>query len=120
MRISLLGYNLLNETKTLLALPWTQANPKTLRLHLSADQSMQDSLSSDRADTADTALNYQADVPARQADNDSGELLFTHTFAYKTLVAGPSKLVVYMSAKTQDDIDVYVQVRKADAGGTIL
>ncbi len=121
MRLSLLGYNLPNEMLSLRALPWTEANSKTLRLDLNADQSMHDRSSfASLADVADATLSYQAYVPAKQADDDDGELLFKHTFSQKTLLAGSSKLVVHVSAETQNDLDVYVQLRKADAGGTIL
>ncbi|KAL2136664.1 hypothetical protein VTI74DRAFT_2396 [Chaetomium olivicolor] len=71
-------------------------------------------------DTAGDILDYQADVPAKQTDNDLGELLFKYTFPRRTVVAGPSKLVVHMSAEKQDDLDVYTQLRKADASGKIL
>ena len=116
VRLSLLGYNLPHEVKSLPALPWTQPGCATLKLHLGADQSLSESPRTTDA----TTLSYQADVPAKQADSDAGELVFKHTFAHKTLLAGPSKLVVHMSAEVQDDLDVYVQLRKADAHGTIL
>ena len=116
VRLSLLGFNLPHEIKSLLALPWTQPGCASLKLHLDADQSLHEGPT-----TADNAtLSYQADVPAKQTDSDAGELLFKYTFARKTLLAGPSKLVVHMSAEIQNDLDVYVQLRKADAHGTIL
>jgi predicted acyl esterase len=121
VRISLLGYNIPNVERSLPALPWARDDPKTLKLHLSADQSMHDpSPHASPPVVADTTLSYQADVPAKQADSDAGELLFKYTFSQKTMVVGPSKLVVHMSAETQNDLDVYVQLRKADARGTIL
>jgi predicted acyl esterase len=121
VRISLLGYNLPNEVQSLPALPWTQPDSKTLKLHLNADQSMYDPSSLTRkADIGNTTLSYQADVPAKQVDNDPGELRFKYIFPQKTLLAGPSKLVVHMSAETQNGLDVYAQLRKADASGTIL
>ncbi|KAJ4303869.1 hypothetical protein N0V88_001466 [Collariella sp. IMI 366227] len=49
-----------------------------------------------------------------------GELLFTYTFPHKTLLAGPSKLTIHLSSDSQDDLDIYVQLRKADAHGTLL
>lgn len=116
VRLSLLGYNLPHEVKSLPALPWTQLGCATLKLHLNADQSMHENPRSMEA----TTLSYQADVPTKQDDSDAGELLFKYTFPRKTLLAGPSKLVVHMSAELQDDLDVYVQLRKADTHGTIL
>jgi len=122
VRLSLLGYNLPREVKALQALPWTQPGCAKLKLHLNADQSMRESHAAAATTTTGnaTTLSYQADVPARQADSDAGELLFRYTFPRKTLLAGPSKLVVHMSAEVQDDLDVYVQLRKADAHGNIL
>lgn len=108
--------------KTLPGLPWTQPGCATLKLRLDADQSMNEAPSpAGSADNTNaTTLSYQADVPAKQADSDAGELLFKYTFPRKTLLAGPSKLVVHMSAETQNDLDVYAQLRKADASGKIL
>jgi hypothetical protein len=53
-------------------------------------------------------------------DDDDGELLFTHTFSKKTFVVGPSPLTVYVSAEKQNDLDVYVMLRKADANDVLL
>lgn len=117
VRISLLGFNLPNEVYSLPSLPWTQPNPTSLKLYLNPDQSL---TTTPPSTTTPTTLPYQADVPALQTDADEGELRFTYTFPQKTLLAGPSKLVVHLSAELQNDLDVYVQLRKADAAGNIL
>lgn len=98
-------------------LPWLQSESKSLRLHLNADQSLTETKPSG-AEAA--VLEYQADAPAMNRDDDEGELLFTHTFNERTIVVGPSTLTVHLSAEKQNDLDVYVMLRKADANGVLL
>lgn len=76
-------------------------------------------LASRPAQTASSQL-YQADVKALQIDQDSEELLFTHTFTETTYLIGASKAVLYMSCPSHDDLDVFVQLRKASSDGEIL
>ena len=65
-------------------------------------------------------LSYQADTPALQVDGDSEELLFSYTFNTKSHMVGYSKAVLYMSCPDHDDLDVFVQLRKASADGKLL
>lgn len=66
-------------------------------------------------------LSYQADVATFNNDSSTdGELLFNYTFPERTYVAGSSEVVINLSAELQDDLDVYVMIRKADANGTLL
>jgi hypothetical protein len=66
------------------------------------------------------SLTYQADAPAQQIDNDPEELRFEHTFKTTTHIIGYSRTVLYMSCEQADDLDVFVQLRKADRNGKLL
>ena len=66
------------------------------------------------------SASYHSDAPALQMDSDSEELLFEWTFRRRTAVVGYPKAVLYMSCQQHDDMDVFVQMRKADEHGTIL
>jgi predicted acyl esterase len=68
----------------------------------------------------DASFTYQADALAQQADNDPEELHFEHTFEATTHVVGYSRAVLYMSCEQADDLDVFVQLRKADRNGKLL
>lgn len=117
MRYKVLGYNRPSEEVVLPGLPWMQPESKSLRLHLNADRSLTEN--KPRGDET-TVLEYQADAPAMNRDDDGGELLFTHTFREKTFVVGPSTLTFHVSAEKRNDLDVYVMLRKADANGVLL
>jgi predicted acyl esterase len=64
--------------------------------------------------------SYQADAPALQVDEDPEELFFSYTFKTKSHMVGYSKAVLYMSCPDYDDLDVFVQLRKTSADGTLL
>lgn len=53
-------------------------------------------------------------------DNDSGELRFTWTFQEKSYMLGCPRASIYVSSKDHDDLDVFIQLRKADKSGNIL
>jgi uncharacterized protein len=97
-------------------LPWTQDGAKQLRLYLNADQTL--SLANEDSEAA--VLYYQTDVPGMNRDDDDVELLFKYTFPKRAVIAGPSKVTVYLSAEKQDDLHFYVMLRKADVDGNIL
>lgn len=65
-------------------------------------------------------LSYQSDVRALQVDSDSEELLFEYTFPRKACILGCSRAFLEMSCQDSDDMDVFVQLRKADKNGHIL
>lgn len=94
---------------------WPIPSTKYQALHLNADNQL-----SINPPTEVHTQTYQADVPALQVDSDSEELVFTYTFARQAFVVGHSKAVLYMSCSSHDDLDVFVQLRKASADGTIL
>ncbi|KAI1501205.1 Alpha/Beta hydrolase protein [Biscogniauxia marginata] len=117
-RLSFLGFNLPNELRTFERLPWTQPSAKKLKLHLNPNRSMSTSYSTDFIEGG--ILNYQADIPVHLAGVGCGELAFQYTFSEKAVLAGPSKVVINVSSEKQDDLDVYVQLRKANASGNLL
>lgn len=53
-------------------------------------------------------------------DTDREELSFQYTFPDRALVVGCARAVLYMSCNDHDDMDVFVQVRKANKDGHIL
>lgn len=55
-----------------------------------------------------------------QMDNDSEELRFSYTFDQQCTILGSSRATLYMSTEDSDDMDVFVQLRKADRDGKIL
>ena len=65
-------------------------------------------------------FSYQSDVKAMQADDDSEEIRFEHTFSQKTYMVGYPKVTLFASCPDHDDMDIYVQLRKADIRGNIL
>ncbi|KAH6959628.1 Alpha/Beta hydrolase protein [Ilyonectria sp. MPI-CAGE-AT-0026] len=65
-------------------------------------------------------VSYQSDVVARQMNNDPEEAVFTYTFPERCTLIGPTKAVLYLSCTEFDDMDVFVQIRKADKDGNIL
>ncbi|KAJ5090324.1 hypothetical protein N7532_009008 [Penicillium argentinense] len=65
-------------------------------------------------------LSYQSDVRSFQIDSDSEELQFEYTFARKTCLLGCSRALLQMSCPDYDDMDVFVQLRKADKDGHML
>ena len=65
-------------------------------------------------------LSYQADAPAQQVDNDIEELLISYTFERRAFFIGRAKAVIYASCAAHNDLDVYVQLRKADKDGKLL
>ncbi|KAI0593675.1 Alpha/Beta hydrolase protein [Biscogniauxia sp. FL1348] len=118
VRLSFLGFNIPNELRTYRELPWTEPGAKKLKLHMNPNRSMSTSYSTDFIEGG--ILNYQADIPMDLAGVGSGELAFQYTFSEKVILAGPSKVVINVSSEKQDDLDVYVQLRKASADGNLL
>jgi uncharacterized protein len=55
-----------------------------------------------------------------QEDADPGELHFTYTFPSRSYLLGSSLATLFVSTAATDDLDVFVQLRKADQTGKIL
>ncbi|KAH6618436.1 Alpha/Beta hydrolase protein [Boeremia exigua] len=65
--------------------------------------------------------SYQSDIIPQGVDNDPEELMFSIKFDKPTWLVGYSKAVLYLSADSADDLDVFVQLRKLNkAGGNTL
>ncbi|KAJ5711468.1 hypothetical protein N7488_005624 [Penicillium malachiteum] len=93
---------------------WPIKDTEYRTLYLSQNREMSE-------DPSDEAIfSYQSDAPAMQADEDTDELYFTYTFKEPTSFLGYSKAILYMSCQDHDDLDVFVQLRKADKNGKIL
>lgn len=72
------------------------------------------------SDDPSGSISYQADSDARQVDDDLEELHFRLRMTERTFLIGAVKAVLYMSCEELDDMDIFLQVRKADADGTLL
>lgn len=66
-----------------------------------------------------TSVSYLADVNPKEAASAAEEITFSHQFTAPTWLVGYSWLVLHVSSD-QDDIDVFVQIRKLDASGKAL
>jgi hypothetical protein len=53
-------------------------------------------------------------------DNDTEELSFEYTFSQKSHILGCSRPILFMACNDSDDMDVFVQLRKADSDGNLL
>lgn len=65
---------------------------------------------------AEQAAQEEAKV-SYEAEQQTGHVSFTHTFAETTRIMGLPKAVVYMSCPDKDDMDVYVTLEKLDRDG---
>lgn len=65
-------------------------------------------------------LTYKADAPAAQNGNDTEELRFDYTFEKEAYIVGYSTAVLYVVADDHDDMDIFIQLRKADRDGKLL
>jgi hypothetical protein len=63
---------------------------------------------------------YQADVPTLQMDADSEELCFSYVFDEPCIMLGSARTILFMSTSEHNDIDVHVQVCKANQHGKLL
>ncbi|KAJ5758395.1 Alpha/Beta hydrolase protein, partial [Penicillium odoratum] len=77
-------------------------------------------LTPDLAKVASGSISYPSDAPALQMDKDTDEAIFSFTFPQKSTLVGPSKAILFMSCPDNDDLDVFVQLRKLDHDGKIL
>ena len=69
---------------------------------------------------AESIVEYRADVASLQMDEDPEELHFRYTFGTRSYLVGSVKAVLSMSCVESDDMDVFLQIRKADATGKML
>ncbi|ROW02143.1 hypothetical protein VSDG_02372 [Cytospora chrysosperma] len=90
-------------------LPWLAEGAASRRLFLTAGNK----LAEKRPEQVGTT-SYDADATSL------GSVQFRIAFPARTTIAGPTKAVLYMSTPQTDDMDVYVQLRKADETGRLL
>jgi predicted acyl esterase len=104
---------LLNFTKPALLdqkfadLPWHLPDVTRQKLHLSSLGKL-----THNKQLQEEVLEYQAD--------SSDEISFTYAFSTKTVLTGPSTLVIDIAAPSHDDLDVHTHIFKADASGALL
>jgi uncharacterized protein len=133
VRVSLLGYNevywaspstLLIGIANMLIQPnivnhvfpdWPVPDTKHLTLYLTSSGTLSPSPPS-----SSSSLTYNAAAPSTQEDADPGELHFTYTFPSRSYLLGSSLATLFVSTAASDDLDVFVQLRKADQTGKIL
>ncbi|GAB1218324.1 hypothetical protein ATERTT37_007578 [Aspergillus terreus] len=65
-------------------------------------------------------ISYQSDVPFMQMDSDPGEVAFSYTFDKPAFILGSARVKLYMACPDHNDMDVWVQLRKADSTGKLL
>ncbi|KAE8347389.1 hypothetical protein BDV24DRAFT_157681 [Aspergillus arachidicola] len=113
-RVSLLRYN--KEPLVNLAFPdWPIPSTTALTLYLQDENILAEEIS----ETPKT-LSYISDVPFQQMDADSEELSFTYTFKEPCALVGSARAVLHVSCDQGRDMDVFVQIRKADSAGKVL
>lgn len=64
--------------------------------------------------------SYQSDVKSLQMASDTEELSFEYKFTQQSCILGCSRAVLFVSCNESDDMDVFVQLRKADSDGNLL
>ncbi|KAL2208044.1 alpha/beta-hydrolase [Sarocladium strictum] len=96
-------------------LPWNLAETSTNKLFLSPEGGLQTTSPAKAAQ-----VKYQADAPSQNLDNDPGEVVFSHTFWQATRLTGPATAVLYVASPDHNDLDIFVQIRKANKNGKIL
>jgi predicted acyl esterase len=114
VRVSLLGYNVAN-IKNRIFPAWPIPKTTYQTLYIGPEQRLLLEPS-----TSEGIMSYQSDVDSQQVDNDSEELVFRVKLPERTFLIGSVKAVLYMSCDDLDDMDIFLQVRKADAAGNIL
>lgn len=116
VRVSFLGFNIPSDQfRPFPDLPWKLPNTKARRLYLTSENQ----LSTIKPETA-SSLVYQADAPSRLIGENEHELHFFFGLSEPTILTGPSRLILHISAPDHNDLDVYAQIRKADKDGNLL
>ncbi|KAI4940683.1 hypothetical protein J4E86_010655 [Alternaria arbusti] len=88
-------------------LPWHLPTATVQKLHLHPTGTL-----TPTAPLSTTTIEYQADSPS--------ELTFTYTFPSKTILTGPSTVVLSIAAQDHNDLDIRAHIFKASASGTML
>ncbi|CAH0027692.1 unnamed protein product [Clonostachys rhizophaga] len=96
-------------------LPWNLSSAREQRLFLSADRKLLPTKASEPGQ-----VSYQADAPSKLMGPDPNDPFFSYTFPQQTRLAGPATAILYVSSPSGNDMDVHVQLRKADKNGELL
>lgn len=115
VRASILPFN----NVAMINVPFSAWPPVETEYHKLYLQSF-NTLTTEYANSKSGIAHYPADQPGTQGGDDSGQLSFSYKFASRKMLLGYSKAVLFMSAEQADDMDVFVQLRKADRQGEIL
>ncbi|CAN9420564.1 unnamed protein product [Alternaria alternata] len=91
-------------------LPWHLPDVTRQKLHLSSPGKLTHNKLQQLQE--EVLLEYQAD--------SSDEISFTYAFLTKTVLIGPSTLVIDIAAPSHDDLDIHTHIFKADASGAFL
>ncbi|CAK7237813.1 hypothetical protein SBRCBS47491_010158 [Sporothrix bragantina] len=94
---------------------WPIPNTQFKTLYLGAGGTLDEKPTTDGG-----AVTYKSDVPCLQMGNDDEECAFSCTFDADTYLVGYAKAVLWMAAEDADDMDIFVQLRKADRDGNLL
>ena len=94
---------------------WPPQQTRYQTLHLGTEQQLLE-----EAPKAEAIVSYHSDADAMQLDDDPEELQFRLKTTEKTFLVGAVKAVLYISCDDLDDMDIFLQVRKADANGKVL
>ncbi|GME47266.1 hypothetical protein N7469_002106 [Neofusicoccum parvum] len=63
--------------------------------------------------------SYDSSITPKFSDNDPEELVFKYHFTKPAWLAGFSHVTLYVSCEESEEIDVFVQLRKADIEGNL-
>ena len=96
-------------------LPWKLPTSVQQRLFLTPDGKLSNKMAGSRG-----KVSYQADVVSKLLGPEPCDACFTHVFSKKTMIAGPSTVILHVASPKHNDLDIYVQLRKADKDGNLL
>lgn len=114
VRISLLGFNQPNVRNHPFA-AWPVPETKYRTLYLGSEERMHPEPFSQFG-----FVSYKSDVISEQLDNDSEELHFKFRIPRRTYLLGSVRAFLRVSCDELDDMDIFLQVRKADTEGNVL
>lgn len=114
MRVSLLPFN----KEPIVGIPYSEYPPKETKytnLYLKSEGGM----STDPV-LASSKEDYDSSIAPQFLDDDPEELVYKLKFESSTWLLGYSYVTLYVSCDSNSDIDIFVQLRKADKDGNLL
>lgn len=114
VRVSLIGFNQPN-IKNRVFDDWPIPETKYETLYLGPNEQMR------KEPWENPGIQqYKSDEESYQMDNDPEELVFRFELPERRCQIGSVKAILYMSCDEFDDMDIFLQIRKADSTGRIL